>query len=165
MKLYSINDLLKMMPVDTVKLKELEAAVEESGCYRQIGRSMILTEGDIHDFLARVSARRIQPRTPARDADGLLVVLREERVGADSLMFLGWSPAGQELDLMDRVQLGYPARLRVHATVRMTYGVADEFRVKHIKARAMGLWFAPSDELANALDAIIEAEEKEIGNE
>lgn len=152
-KVYTLSEVAALL--GNIKLPQLEAAVNEHSTYRMVGKTMLMTEDDIMALLRHCAPRRSKAAPPPPDALGTLVTISEPLTG-DNMLFLGWCPVGQELDLLETVQLGYAGRLVVHPVCNTTYQAVVDLQAAHAKSRVHGSWFNRSETLTEALQALDE---------
>ena len=154
-------DLMALFPKDAVSVSALEKAVEEHGTYHRIGKTIFLTDTDVRDFVDRLAGRRAQPLVPTDDEAGLIVYIGSPTTvnGEDCSVWVGWSPIGQELALLDQVRLGAQEHVMILESDHMTYGEVEKWKKEHKRSRFYGSWYRRDDEvMAVALAAKAKAE-------
>lgn len=167
--LHTLNKLhAERLPKDTVSFNQFKEIIAQLGTYKLIGKTMLMTDRDWHDFLDAVAAQRTRPTAPRPHEPGLLVLIGHP-LENDALIFIGWAPVGQELVLLDRVTEGAQERVMVLETSHATPHEVAMFRAKHKKSWRFGYWHGRTEALMEdiaaitaATNAAIEAEESEV---
>jgi hypothetical protein len=156
--MYSINDLYEKLPKNTgVTLAQLEKLVTALGTYRELGGrgGKVMLEEDIRDFFTAISARRAKPIPPPNDAAGLIVFIGHA-TDHECLVFVSWTPIGQELVLLDRIREGAQEPVMVLATANATPRDVAEFRAAHKKSWRYGSWFSRTDRFVESIRELTE---------
>jgi hypothetical protein len=157
MRLHSIADVVGLFPKDTVRPKDVEEALERTGRYRQIGKAKVLTEDDLRAFMRDILVAKINELPPQDHEAGQLVVIGSPTI-SESFVWVGWSPIGQELMLLDQVRIGASEAVMVLATASMSFGDHKAFRKKWSKNHEFGHWYCRSAPLMRAVDELMNAE-------
>lgn len=149
-KLHTVKDLIAMFPSGTLTEAAANKLLEGFGTYRKIGASKFLTDRDVTDFIERVSARRTNPPEPRYEEAGQVVFIGNPAANSeDELVWIGWCPIDQELDLLDRVRLGVQEHVMILANDNASYGDVTKLKAKLKSARAKGNpygnWFHRAD--------------------
>lgn len=161
LKLYSISDVLDTyFPTTGVTLPELTKLVIHHGTYREIGKVKVMMEDDIRLLLACVSARRAKPIEPPPDAAGLIVFVGNP-IDHECLVYVAWSPLGQELMLLDQVTEFAQEPVRVLGTADATPRDVKEFKAAHKKSWRFGSWFARTSRFLESVRGLTEGEDAE----
>lgn len=170
MKLHTVSDVVALFPKDSVTPKEVEDELERHGTYRkQFGKKgrKLLTDRDIADFFERLSARRFLPPEPMHDEAGQIVFIGSPSANTDdTLVWIGWCPFGQELDLLDRVRLGVQEHVMVLAHDNASFGDVVQMKARYKDDRAYGNpygnWFRRTDRVMSEVEKINSSYEGDI---
>jgi len=139
-RLFAPSDLVAMFPKDTVTASDIESKIKELGTYHRWNDHVLLTGGDIREFVDSLAAKH------GRDRPGLIVFIGSGKRPA-SPVFVGWCPLGQEFDLLDRVRVGAQEHVMILAIDHATYGEVEDWKSKHRGFRTFGSWFERNDEV------------------
>lgn len=127
-KLFTVADLLALFPKDSAPTKvQLEKLIKESGLYRDVAGKMILLESDVRGFFDWVRAAPavadqrdgagglLRGAPPAPHSIGTIVVIAEQGLVSEDMVYVGWAPHGEVAELTRRVQFGCPFPVAVKA--------------------------------------------------
>lgn len=124
-QLHSVRDVYAMLGMDEKK-GELSQAdflqiVKDSGCYRAIGPVIRMTDSDIDAFL-RWSSPKAQPGGEPSEIEVGQIVVIGDPLERDGIVYVNFTERGDELEELERVQVGFPERCMILAVWSAAYG-------------------------------------------
>ena len=150
-KLFTLPEMHSRLPKDCkMSFSAFEELIEEHGTYHAFGKYKLMTERDYEDLLRLTAQRHRRPNKPSPNEPGLMCFIGHQ-YDPQSLLFIGWSPLGQELELLDRIREGAQEFIQLVNTVHATPAEVERFKLAHKKAWRHGGWFGKTDELVEAM--------------
>lgn len=132
---------------------DFEALVELHGTYHQFGKWKLMSDRDVDDLIRLTAVRHRRPLAPSPSEAGLVVFIGHP-YDHSALIFIGWAPLGQELDLLDRLKEGAQERLMVLNTINGTPADAEIMKQRHKKAWRFGNWFGRTEALIGDINRL-----------
>lgn len=159
-KLYTLREVAELFPEEggaKAHLAAVRALIEETGCYRQFGTQILMTELDIRDLLEAIRIKG-GPTTEPLDTDqGFLVLIAPRMREQGDLDFIGWARLGGIQKVVDDAKTYAVTKVDLIEAAPCSYG-DYKYHLKQLKPyRERGYWHASVPQSRAYLRSLFEA--------